>query len=109
MYERNSFGMIKSMALRKAAKIIHDSLNDEKRWPPTPQDILKGNTNANTDLLNPITWIIYPRATLDDRGEAVLPQKEKNERTSTCAQHKVVASKVKACVGSGFTLCYSTR
>ena len=54
--ERNSIGMTKSMALRKAAKIIHDSLNDETcdemPWPPTPHDILEGNTNANTDLLN---------------------------------------------------------
>ena len=70
--ERNIIGMTKSMALQKAAKIIHDSLNDatcdEKPWLPTPRDILEGNT----DLLNLITWIIYPRAALDGRGEAVL-------------------------------------
>ena len=64
------------MALRKAAKMLHDSLNDEtcdeKPCPPTPQDILEGDTNVNTDLLNLITWIIYHRAALDGRGEAVL-------------------------------------
>ena len=58
--ERNSIGMTKSMALRKAANMIDDSLNDET-WHPTPQHILEGNTNANTDVLNLITWIIYPR------------------------------------------------
>ena len=81
--ERNSIGMTKSLALRKAAKIIHDSLNDEacdeKPWPPTSQDILQGNTNVNTDLLNLITWIIYPSAALDGRGEAVLLKRKRTK------------------------------
>ena len=81
--ERNSIGMTKSMSLRKAAEIIHDSLNDEtcdeKPWPPTPQDILEDNTNANTNLLNLISWIIYPRAALDGRGEAVLPKRKRRK------------------------------
>ena len=81
--ERNSIGMTKSMVLRKAAKIIHDSLNDETcdetPWPPTPQDILEGNTNANTDLLNLVTWIIYPRAALDGRVEVVLPKRKRTK------------------------------
>ena len=67
--ERSSFCISKSIVLKKAAKIIHDSLRAEipkvAKWPPTPHDIMEEDMGVNLDLFNLLAWIVHPASVLD--------------------------------------------
>ena len=74
--------MFKSVILRRAARIVHDSIMEscvEQNWPPTPQEILESDPDTNKDLLNLISWIVHPRGKLNDDGNVVVPESKKSK------------------------------
>ena len=74
--------MSKSVILKRAARIVHDSIMDscaEQKWPPTPQEILQSGSDTNQDLLNLISWIVHPRGQLDNNGNVTVPESKKGK------------------------------
>ncbi len=74
-----SEGIEDSITVKNVGKLIGRSLismneNKEKKWPPTPQEIINSELKPYSDLLyNLIGWIVCPDASYGEDGIVKLP------------------------------------
>ena len=76
-----------SFAFKKMVKIINASIKStlsEKPWPPTSDDITSTRYEIKKDLLNLISWIIYPCGQLDETGLVKLPKSKTKKVLQVC-------------------------
>ena len=73
-------GIPNTAMLRATATRLHHQIVDtrsQRKWPPTPQDILQDANPFNVNTFNFLAWLIDPGASLGDNGMVKLSSKRK--------------------------------
>ena len=93
---------VKNMGTSICAEIQERNERTNRKWPPTPQDVMQVKTfDESNSLYNLLAWIVEPYAPYDEKGIVKLSVTKSTKVSKICAD---IGASWSSCIIAGFAI-----
>ena len=96
---------VKNMGTSICAEIQERNERANRKWPPTPQDVMRAKPfDESNNLYNLLAWIVEPYASCDEKGIVKLSVTKATKVSKICADIRVLSVTLSSCIITGFAI-----